>query len=165
MLCARELVAVSDSRHKAPSIQTGRSKVGRSWTFHSLTQASGLCVKARCCHVGSRWEHSSNRSGILMNSRWTSQQPGGAGSSEPSEGFIPSVTVGCAEPMEEPQYFSFWFQIGAFFFFWPEFYRSFLQGNFSDKSKTIMGKGRKTKKSWGEQGLGRRPQGSQEQFD
>lgn len=61
-----------------------------------------------------------------MNSRWTSQQPGGAGSSEPSQGFITSVTVGCAEPMR-PQYFSFGFQIGAFFFSGQSFTEAFLK--------------------------------------
>ena len=81
-----------------------------------------------------------------MNSRCTSQLPGGAGSSKSPEGFITSVTVSYSvAESTQPQYF--YPLISSIFFFFADFWGHFLKGNFSDISKNIIEKSRKTKKS------------------
>lgn len=72
-----------------------------------------------------------------MNSRCTSQQPGGAGSSEPSDGII-TVIGGCsvAESMGPRDFFPL-ISNGSIFF---------SRDNFSYISKDIMEKSRKNKK-------------------
>lgn len=93
-----------------------------------------------------------------MNSRCTSQQPGGAGSSKPSESFITSIIAGYS--IAE----SVGLSILPSDFEWehvlPNFWRHFLKSSLSNSSKNRMQKSRKTRKRWREQGLGRRPQDS-----